>query len=93
MQQFQKKIHQRINGFKNLYTLRRCVCVQIPGGKQADNSKMSPNKTADQNETMLQLYIWSKKQFVKKRAVNLINRCTYKHTFSTAILAGAIYIA
>lgn len=54
---------------------------------------MHPNKTADQNETTLQLYIWSKKQFVKKQVVNLINHCTYKHTFSTAILIGATYTA
>lgn len=40
--------------------------MQIPGGKQADNSKMGPNKTADQNQTMLQLYIWSKKAVCKE---------------------------
>lgn len=69
------------------------MCAQITGGKQADNNKMGPNKTADQKETTLQLYIWSKKQFVRKQVMYLINHCTCKHTFNTAILTGVTYPA
>jgi len=43
------------------------VCVQIPGGKQADNSRMGPNKTADQNE-------------IKAAAVHLVKKIVCKET-------------
>lgn len=56
-----------------ILTVRYCLCKCQLGKKLTTVKRVL--KTANQNETMLQLYIWSEEQFAKKQVVNSINPC------------------